>query len=106
MSDNKILSSHYLIIRFDQMEDGFVNWAMKADEEVENTESSSLIDLAEAKAPLAVMGIRALSKFCMDGTIYCSLEFANSVKKEVAKRLVSGPIEVESVQVPDGVTIN
>ena len=106
MSEEKVLCSHELVIRFDQLENNQVNWYVIPDEKVLNTQSLSLIDLAECRAPLSAMGIRALWKLCADGLVYNSLEQASSIQSEVGKRLVSGPVEAPLELAPEGVTIN
>jgi hypothetical protein len=106
MSEEKVLCSHELVIRFDQHEGNQVTWYVIPDEKVRETQELSLIDLAECGAPLAALGIRALWKLCMDGLVYNALEQANSVQVEVNKRLVTGPFEVPLELAPEGVTIN
>ena len=58
MSNEKVLCSNYLTIRFDQLEDNRIDWYVIPDEKVKNSEALSLIDLAECGAPLSAMGIR------------------------------------------------
>ena len=106
MSEEKVLCSHELVIRFDQHEDNRVTWYVTPDEQVCETQSLSLVDLAECGAPLAAMGIRALWKLCVDGLVYNSLEQANSIQVEVGKRLANGPVEALLELAPEGVTIN
>ena len=106
MSDDKVLSSHVLTIRFDQLEGNRVNWYLQPDEQVLNTRSLSLIDLAECGAPLAALGIRALWKLCEDGLVFNSLEQANDIQVEVGKRLAAGPVEALMDLAPEGMTIN
>ena len=83
-----------------------VNWYIIPDEKVKQTESLSLIDLAECGAPLSALGIRALWKLCADGLVYNSLEQANSIETEVAKRLASNVGDFDQLEAPDGMTIN
>ena len=106
MSEEKVLCSHQLVIRFDQLQGNSVNWYVTPDEAVGNTQSLSLVDLAECGAPLAAMGIRALWKLCLDGLIFNALEQANSIQVEVGKRLVAGPVQKSLDLAPEGVTIN
>jgi len=106
MSNEKVLCSHELVVRFDQHEGNRVTWYITPDEEVSETLSLSLIDLAECGAPLAALGIRALWKLCMDGLIYNSLEQANDINFEVAKRLESGRVKAPLDLLPESVTIN
>ena len=106
MSDEKVLCSHVLTIRFDQLEDNRVNWYIQPDEQVRNTQSLSLIDLAECNAPLAAMGIRALCKLCADGLVFHALEQANDIQVEVGKRLGAGPVEALMDLAPESLAIN
>ena len=106
MSEEKVLCSHQLVIRFDQHEGNRLTWYVTPDEAVWNSRDLSLIDLAEANAPLAAMGIRTLWRLCVDGLIYNSLEQANSIQKDVVKRLAPDLVEEPLELAPEGVTIN
>lgn len=106
MSEEKVLCSHELVIRFDQLEGNRVNWYVTPDDAVWNTRNLSLIDLVECGAPLAALGIRALWKLCKDGLVYHSLEQANEINAEVGKRLASGPVEALLDLAPESATIN
>ena len=106
MSEERVVCSHHLTIRFDQLEGNRVNWYVEPDDEVLRDRGLSLIDLAERGAPLSALGIRALLKLCIDGLVFNSLEQANSIQSEVGKRLVSGPPLIDSEVVPEGVSIN
>ena len=88
MNDEKVLCSNVLTIRFDQLEDNRVNWYVEPDDKVWETQSLSLIELAESGAPLSALAIRVLWKLCMDGLVFNSLEQANSINFDVSKRLV------------------
>ena len=106
MSEERVVCSHHLSIRFEQLEGNRVNWYVEPDDEVLRDRGLSLIDLAERGAPLSALGIRALLKLCIDGLVFNSLEQANSIQSEVGKRLVSGPPLIDSEVVPEGVSIN
>jgi hypothetical protein len=106
MSKEKVLCSNVLTIRFDQLEDNRVNWYVEPDDDVLETQTLSLLDLAERGAPLSALGIRALWKLCMDGLVFNSLEQANSINFEVHKRIANGPVNAELDLTPEGVTIN
>ncbi len=106
MSDEKVLCSHVLTIRFDQLEGNRVNWYIEPDEQVREDQSLSLIDLAECDAPLAALGIRALWKLCADGLVYHALEQANDIQVEVGKRLGAGPVEALMDLAPESLAIN
>jgi len=106
MSEERVICSNELTIRFDQLEDNRVNWYIVPDDAILETQELSLIDLAECGAPLSALGIRALWKLCMDGLVFNSLEQANSIRFEVCKRLAVGPAPAELETVPEGVSIN
>ena len=106
MSEERVVCSHHLTIRFDQLEGNRVNWYVEPDDEVLRDRGLSLIDLAERGAPLSALGIRALLKLCIDGLVFNSLEQADSIQFEVSKRLVSGPPLIDAEAVPEGVSIN
>jgi len=106
MNDEKVLCSNVLTIRFDQLEDNRVNWYVEPDDKVWETQSLSLIELAESGAPLSALAIRALWKMCIDGLVFNSLEQANSINVDIRKRLVAGPVVAELDLGPGGVTIN
>ena len=106
MSEDKVLCSNELTIRFDQLEGNRVNWYIAPDEKILETQELSLIDLVECGAPLSALGIRALWKLCEDGLVFNSLEQANSINHEVKKRIAAGPVQAELDLVPEGVTIN
>ena len=106
MSKEKAICSHELTIRFDQYEDNKVSWSVIPDDDVWETQTLSLIDLAERGAPLSALGIRALWKLCIDGLVFNSLEQANSINFEVHKRIANGPVHAELDLAPEGVTIN
>jgi hypothetical protein len=106
MSNERVVCSNVLTIRFDQLEDNRVNWYVEPDDKVLDTQSLSLIDLAECGAPLSVLGIRALWKLCMDGLVFNALEQANSIDVEVGKRLAAAPEHAVLEAIPEGATIN
>jgi hypothetical protein len=106
MSDEKVLCSHVLTIRFDQLEGNRVNWYVEPDEMVGQTNYLSLIDLAECGAPLAAMGIRALWKLCVDGLVHNALEQANDTQVEVVKRLATGQLPEPMDAAPGSLSIN
>jgi len=106
MSEERVVCSHHLSIRFEQLEGNRVNWYVEPDVEVLSARDLSLIDLAERGTPLSALGIRALWKLCVDGLVFNSLEQADSIRSEVGKRQVSGPPLIDSEVVPEGVSIN
>ena len=106
MSEERVVCSHHLSIRFEQLEGNRVNWYVEPDDEVLRARDLSLIDLAERGTPLSALGIRALWKLCVDGLVFNSLEQADSIRSEVGKRQVSGPPLIDSEVAPEGVSIN
>lgn len=106
MSEENVLSTYELVIRFDQHEGNRVTWYIEPDEEVWKTRSLGLIDLAECGAPLAALGIRALWKLCADGLVFNALEQANGIQEAVSQRLVRGPAAALMDLVPEEATIN
>ena len=53
MSNENIVCSHQLVIRFEQDADNMISWSVQADAAIENTMQASLDELANAGAPLA-----------------------------------------------------
>jgi hypothetical protein len=106
MSEEKVLCSNELTIRFDQLEDNRITWYVTPDDSILETQDLSLIDLAECGAPPSALGIRALWKLCVDGLVFNSLEQANSINLEVKKRIALGSGQAKLDLVPEGVTIN
>ena len=106
MSENPIVHSHELTIRFDEHEDGLIDWYAVPDDPIRRTHALSPFELAERGAPLSAMGIRALWKLCMDGTIYSALELATEVRREVIRRHRADNTMAEPIELPEGATIN
>jgi hypothetical protein len=107
MSEENVICSHELLVRFDQLVGNRVIWNITVDDEIWDTQALSLIDLAERGAPLSAMGIRALWKLLLDGLLYNSLEQANGVKTAVDQRLLDGGVSRQSLElVPEDATIN
>lgn len=106
MTDERVLCSHALTIRFEQLENNHINWYIEPDDQVANTGSLSLIELAECGAPLAAIGVRALWKLCADGLVYHALEEANDTQVEVGKRLTNGCSSNAIDLLPESKSIN
>jgi len=88
MSNENIVCSHELTVRFDQLEDGSVNWLVQPNEAVANTTHASFEELTAAGAPLAALGIRALWELLGEKLIAFALDKANGhLWKEAFKRL-------------------
>ncbi len=88
MSNENIVCSHELIVRFDQLEDGTVNWLVQPSAAVANTVDSSFDELTAAGAPLSALGIRALWELLGEKLIAFALDKANGyLWKEAYKRL-------------------
>ena len=77
MSNENIVCSHELVVRFDQLEDGSVNWLVQPDASIEDTSHASFDELAAAGAPLSAMGIRALWELLGENLVFLALEKAN-----------------------------
>jgi hypothetical protein len=106
MNDQNVVCTHELTIRFEQFEDGSLQYSILPDQGVSDTHPASLITLAEHGAPLSLMGIRALWKFCADGLVVNSLDLASMIKKEVEIRVRPPLDEAELIEAPEGVTLN
>ena len=88
MSTKDIVCSHELVITFDQLEDGSVNWLVKPSAAVASTSHASFEELVEAGAPLSALGIRALRELLSDNLITFALDRANGfLWKGAYKRL-------------------
>ncbi|MDX2427891.1 MAG: hypothetical protein QNK22_04305 [Xanthomonadales bacterium] len=77
MSNENIVCSHELVVRFDQLDDGTVNWLVQADAAIENTNHASFDELVKSGAPLAALGIRALSELIHPDIINAALSKGN-----------------------------
>jgi hypothetical protein len=87
MSNENIVCSHQLIVRFDQYEDGSVNWLVQPSTAVASTTHASFDELAAAGAPLSALGIRALWELLGEKLIAFALDKANGcLWKEAYKR--------------------
>ena len=78
MSNENIVCSHELTVRFDQLEDGSVNWLVQPNEAVANTTHASFEELTAAGAPLAALGIRALWELLGENMVELALDRANN----------------------------
>ncbi len=88
MSNENIVCSHELIVRFDQLEDGTVNWLVQPSAAVANTTHASFDELAATGAPLSALGIKALWELLGEKLIGLALGKANGhLWKEAYKRL-------------------
>ncbi len=88
MSNVNVVCSHQLVVRFDQLEDGTVDWFVNADAAIESTTHASFDELARAGAPLAALGIRALWELVYPEIINAALNTGNMhVWKECYLRL-------------------
>ena len=89
MSNNNVVLSHELTIRFDQDADNVVSWTVQADDAVANTCHASFEELVEAGAPLAALGIRALFDLLGEDLIRLVLDKANGYLWKECFRLQS-----------------
>jgi ribosomal 50S subunit-associated protein YjgA (DUF615 family) len=104
--EDTIVHSHAVTIRFDEHEDGQIEWRLDADEVIDRTMSLSLVEMAEFGAPLSAVGIRALMKACMDGAIYNALETANAIRIAAARRRAADPEQLQQIEPPQDATVN
>ena len=88
MSNKEVVCTHDLVVRFEQVEDGSVNWLIQDDPSIAATNQASYEDLAEAGAPLAALASRALSEMLSEGLLIHALEKGNMyLWKEGYRRL-------------------
>jgi hypothetical protein len=88
MSNENIVCSYELVVRFDQLEDGSVNWLVQPSDAVANTTHASFEELTAAGAPLAALGIRALWELLGENLVAFALDKANGyLWKEAFKQL-------------------
>ena len=107
MNDKKVVYTHELTVRYEQFEDGSIQYYILPDQNVLDTHSASLVTLAEYGAPVSLMGIRALAKLCHDGLVYSSLEYASMISHEVGRRINPPVDEAALIEAPpEGATIN
>ena len=89
MSNNNVVFSHELTVRFEQDADNVVSWTVQADDAVANTCHASFEELVEAGAPLAALGIRALFDLLGEDLIRLVLDKANGYLWKECYRLQS-----------------
>jgi len=90
MSNNEVVYSSELRIRFDQHSDGGVTWYVNPDQTVSDTYEHSHQELAAAGVPIAILGIRLLSEFCDTSLMNLTLGRASGyLWKAYAQRLES-----------------
>lgn len=105
-SEEVVVCAHEITVRFEQMEDGRVRYTVVPDDTIWRTRELSLVDMAEADAPLSAMGIRALWKLCVDGMMVSALNLASMVRGEIGKRVVGDSTRKQIFEAPESVTIN
>ena len=106
MSNDKVVYSHQLVIRFEQDADNSVNWLIQADEAITNTSHASYEELAKAGAPLAALGIRALWDLMSEDLIHLVLDKANGYLwkecyRQQNQQSLSGPDDIDGTVVGD-----
>jgi len=90
MSNNEVVHSSELRIRFDEHSDGGVTWYVNPDKSVAETYGLSHEELAAAGVPVAILGIRLLSEFCDANLMNFALGRASGyLWKAYAQRLES-----------------
>ena len=106
MSNEKAIYTHQLVIQFEQGADHSVNWLVQADEAVTNTIHASYEELAEAGAPLAALGIRALWDLLGENLIHLALDKANGYLwkeryRQQSQQCLPGPDDIDGTVVGD-----
>ena len=96
MSDEKVFCFNQLTIRFETLEDGRVKYYVLPDKKVYATRDMSLMDMAESRAPLSSLGIRALWKMCNDGLVFTALETASAFRDGVEQRIAASEVASEA----------
>lgn len=99
MSTKDIVCTHKLVIKFDQLEDGSVNWHVKPSAAITNTSHASFEELVEAGAPLSALGIRALRELLSDNLITFALDRANGFLWKDAYKCL------DQQEAPDSLTV-
>lgn len=102
--EERVLSSHQLTVRFDQLENNRISWHLQADDRIERTLGLSLTELAGRGAPLAALGIRVLLKLCTDGLVNSALGQADEIRGLVVSRAPDDGEDTCETR-PEGVTI-
>jgi hypothetical protein len=112
MSNENIVYSNELVVRFEQDAEGVVNWIVKPDAAVDSTSHATLDELARAGAPLAALATRALWELLYQNMINLALERGNMyLWKECYRELSqevpsgSGDIEGEVVGATEGAVV-
>ena len=77
MSDKNVIGSNQLVVRYEQCDDGSVNWLVQADEVVAGILHLSYYELARDGAPLSAIGTKALWELLSENIAVLALEKAN-----------------------------
>ena len=92
MSNENIVNTHELLVRFEQYEDGKVSWVVQTDDAIETTSHATFDELARAGAPLAALGIRALAELINPDIITAALNKGNMHLWQECYRLLSDQV--------------
>ena len=104
MSNENIVCSHELIVKFDQCEDGTVSWLIQPSDAIANTTHASFDELVKAGAPLSALGIRALWELLGEKLITFALDKANGHLWKGAYRRLDEQVAFESLDVEGELT--
>ena len=77
MSNENPVYVNELVVTFEGDDQNNVSWKVRADESVTKSLHASFDELAQAGAPLSVMGIRALYEILCENMIVLALEKGN-----------------------------
>jgi len=64
------------------------------------------MDMAEQRAPLSSLGIRALWKMCKDGLVFTALETASAFRDGVEQRIATSEGASEAQDIPEEIVLH
>ena len=82
MSNEEVITSHSMTVRFDLLPGNEVRWYAIPDKEGKVAHGFSPAELVRLGAPLSLLGIKALFKMCCDGLIVNALDQASLFQRE------------------------
>jgi hypothetical protein len=106
MSDKNVIGSNELVVRYEQCDDGSVNWLVQADEAVAGILHLSYDELARDGAPLSAIGTKALWELLSESMVVLALEKANGyLWKEDSRQMHQQHLFVQG-DVEEGVIVH
>ena len=106
MSTEKVSCVNQLTIRFETLEDGTVKYYVLPDKKTYANRDMSLMEMAEQRAPLSSLGIRALWKMCADGLVFTALETASAFRDGVEQRIAASEDVSEAQDIPGEIVLH